>query len=142
MKTDRVLAVLVIVTLILLGLVYFQVMQQEAAAGKNFQALSRKVEGFEKAIAGMDAKVKSNVDIVKNVDAKVSAGDAERKDLAGKIESLSKEIQALQNDVADYKSLKDAQISVVPAQESPQGTTLEQPVTAPVTQEPAPAATP
>ena len=117
MKTDKFFGALIIILFVLLGLVYAQFLQQGQMAGKNIQLLEQKVDGFEFILKKINSEVKSHVETVKNIDAKVSASDIERKDLASKIETLSKEIQTLQEDVKNLKASKEVKVSVTPAPE-------------------------
>ena len=71
----------------------------------------------------------------------MNAGDTERKNLASKIEGLSKDIQELQSDVKNLKTAKETQVSVMPQPEPSGGSaSQQQPVLTP--EAPATPATP
>ncbi len=120
MKTNKVLGVFVIIAFVLLGLVYAQFMQQEQLTGKNVQVLSQKVDGFDGVLKKIESSAKSSMESVKNMEAKVTAGDSERKDLSAKIDNMSKDIQQLQNDVKTALAAKEVKVSAAPTPEPAQ----------------------
>jgi len=127
MKSEKVLWVLIIVIVLSLGLLSANIVMQANTTGKNIQTLRDRVDGFQKGTFALEGKI--------------NAGDTERKNIASKIEGLSKDIQELQGDVKSLKTAKETQVSVTP-QPEPSGVSApqEQPVLTPET--PALATTP
>ena len=133
MKSEKVLWVLIIVIVLALGLLGAYVVMEANSTGKNIQTLKDRVDGFQKGTAALEGKM--------------NAGDTERKNLASKIEGLSKDIQALQSDVKDLKTAKETQVSVTPQppESSVTPASQQQPVSTsetPAQETPAPATPP
>ena len=119
MKTDKVLGILVIIVFVLLGGVYAQFIVQDQATAKNIRMLKDKVDGFDSTLKKIETQARTNADIIKNIEGKSAASDAQNRDIASKLDSMAKDVQQLQNDVRDAIASKEVKVSAAPVVPEP-----------------------
>lgn len=124
MKSDKIiLLALIVIVLVSLGSISYLLKQQEKATDNKIVALKWALDSFSATIKGLDSKIKDigaqskiYTDGFKDIEEKIRAAEAERKDLGSKVDALIKEVEGIKSSAKTESTAKVPENPAVTAQ--------------------------
>jgi len=119
MKSVIMLWLFIVIIFVVLGLGFAYVIQQQQASTAGFKAVEQKVGNYDTAIQKLESQLKTDSESIKSIQGTLASGDADKKGLSEKVDSLVKQIEDVKAQLADVVKAKEVPAAPAPAEVVP-----------------------